>query len=457
MADAKSDFKQNCIESVVDQRKGKIEKGIDESAEPNNHIKITDLNQYCLEKVFVHLDLEDLLNVSDANKCLRAATRMPFIWKYAGKSVEINLRKNTHYENDEKIIIFEKSKISLDMHIDIEIKDLKKSFQVLRCFGGLITVLMYDYFSFHMEDYFEDNMHIMGYIQEFCVESLEEVSFASGTGFECFEKQFLNVKHLSMGGISHLKMKCLSWLFPKLNCLHLSHIAEDRIPLLSEHFPNLHDVRLDWGISDYNKLANVFQLNPNIRSLRINVVNLNNFKSFSDRYLQSIESLCILNMEAQEYDSRIHLPNVKNFRITYVSDRNLLYVPAIPFSFSELKFFEIKPYFRDISFFVNFIYENPMIEKLTIWCEYLLGGGLGTGHIAAALPSLKDIDFIDGIVDTKTMLPILLPHVEFLRSFTFRTRVEDEEIRAGCGDQWRFYRHKSCRNIVTLERIEGNI
>lgn len=458
MAAAKGDFKRKCIESVVDQPKEKIERGIDESADPNNHIKITDLNQYCLEKIFVHLTLEDLLNVSDANKCLRAATRMPFILNYAGNSIEIYLRQNTHYGNYEKITVLEETRMGLfdDIDIDIEIYDLKKIFQMLRCFGGLITGLRYHFFSYYREDYFEDNIHIMRYIGEFCVESLKKVSFSCAIGFECFEKPFLNVEYLSMGNIHELKKKCLSWLFPKLNFLHLSNLAEDRIPLLSEHFPNLHHLKLHWGVSDYDKLGNVFQLNPNIRSFEISVNNLNSFKSFSDRYLQSIESFHISHMEAQEYDSRIHLSNVKNFTINFLRQRYLSFV-TIPFSFSELKVFAIESYSKDISFFVNFIYENPTIEKLKIYCEWSLWNTLRAGYIMDALPSLKDIDFVNDIVVPRTMLPGSLPYVEFLRSFTFRTGAEDEEIRAGCGDKWRFYRDKNDRNIVKLERIEGNV
>ena len=73
-----------------------------------------------------------------------------------------------------------------------------------------------------------------------------------------------------------------------------------------------------------------------------------------------------------------------------------------------------------------------------------------------ALPSLKDIHFRDAINDTRTDLPALWPNLSFLRSFTFSTINDDEEIRAGCADKWRFYRSEKYR-IVTLERIEGNV
>lgn len=59
-------------------------------------IKITDINQFCLELIFTHLDLVDLLNVADSNKYLKFATHIPFVRNYAGKAFEFRLDNFTN-------------------------------------------------------------------------------------------------------------------------------------------------------------------------------------------------------------------------------------------------------------------------------------------------------------------------------------------------------------------------
>lgn len=74
--------------------------------EERSTIKLTDLNQFCLEHIFAYLDLESLLNVADANKELKIATYMPFVQNFGGKSVHIGcqLRDNGHFLN-EKVVL----------------------------------------------------------------------------------------------------------------------------------------------------------------------------------------------------------------------------------------------------------------------------------------------------------------------------------------------------------------
>lgn len=50
--------------------------------------KITDVNQFYLEKIFTYLDLKDLLNVADANTNLRIATYLPYIRQDAKKTMK---------------------------------------------------------------------------------------------------------------------------------------------------------------------------------------------------------------------------------------------------------------------------------------------------------------------------------------------------------------------------------
>lgn len=44
----------------------------------DNIMKITDLNDYCLEHIFAYLDWNDLLNVAQSNTILQYAARLLF-------------------------------------------------------------------------------------------------------------------------------------------------------------------------------------------------------------------------------------------------------------------------------------------------------------------------------------------------------------------------------------------
>lgn len=57
----------------------------DESCNDSNEtesLELTDLDIDCLENVFRFLDLEDLLNISDANKYFKRCTEMIFARRY---------------------------------------------------------------------------------------------------------------------------------------------------------------------------------------------------------------------------------------------------------------------------------------------------------------------------------------------------------------------------------------
>lgn len=56
---------------------------------PNATKKISDVNDDCLEKIFMELDLKDLLSVADSSKKLKTAAEMAFKSKYGKRNVEI--------------------------------------------------------------------------------------------------------------------------------------------------------------------------------------------------------------------------------------------------------------------------------------------------------------------------------------------------------------------------------
>lgn len=160
---------------------------IEEPTDLMNQKKIIDINQFCLELIFIHLSLGDLINVSDANKYLRFATYMPFIRNYAGKSVSIDRSGIKEYKSDMRHpLVLDKT---------IIIVNLKTIFQMIRCFGGKITEIKFDYFPRFNNNKFENYHRIMSYVNEFSNESLKHLTLGTALGFE-ISKMYISEIHV---------------------------------------------------------------------------------------------------------------------------------------------------------------------------------------------------------------------------------------------------------------------
>lgn len=415
---------------------------IEETTDRINKMKITDINQFCLELIFIHLSLGDLINVSDANKYLRFATYMPFIRNYARKSIKIDRNGVKEYKSDMRHpLVLDKT---------IIIVNLKAIFQMMRTFGGNITEIKFDYFSWNNNNKFENYHHIMSYINEFSNESLKHLTLNTALGFEYLNKSFLNVEDVYIRDSLHLKEKCLSRLFPKLYRLTLH---DTNYSVASEYFPNLYHLQTDsssWSDSRMADYATILQMNPNIRSLKINI---NDFCYLDciKNHLQSIESLEISTMHPQAYDNQIYLQNVTKFKIHYILPKSP--PPKIPFLFNKLKEFEISNVYSHSDVLLPFINENRMIEKITI-CEISLLRLMMTDKLQETLSFLKDFIYMNWIRDTKYLLPKYLFYLNFLESFSFLSPDTDDEIRASCANEWCVTRTSShYKYLVTLKRI----
>lgn len=459
MADANRDLNRNDTISQdlgTDPKKRKIE----EDADSINHKKLTDVNQHCLELIFIHLNLEDLLSVANANQCLKYATFMPFVRNYAGKSIGIDLHRIYYesYRENKKLKIKKKFECYQDEK-EITIIDLKMTLQMLRCFGGMINELEFKYL-YNVN--FRVCHRIMSYIHEFCHETLRNVTFPRALEFEKIEKPFLNVEDLTISNLSDLKEKCLSKLFPKVCRLCIRDCKDETLSVLLDKFPNLRHFALHLiaGANVLQGVVNVLQLNPNIRSLTIDIRDLNYFDSIKE-HLQSIENLdLILTVFAGEMPQiqnySIYLQNVTKFKFSYYFPPEILIesIPKIPFLFSQLKefIFEDRNITSDV--FLNFVLENRMIEKLTFRSRVVLKL-IRTGQIQNALPSLKNIVYLGNLFKTTEVLKKCLPYFEFLESFTLFNEENEDQIRSVCDNKWEVNRNS--KYSVTLERIQAII
>lgn len=73
-----------------------IQVSVMEELESVSVTKITDVDLYCLEKIFQYLSLGDLLNVADSNTHLKAAAELVFKFRYATTQFDIMNKHPCH-------------------------------------------------------------------------------------------------------------------------------------------------------------------------------------------------------------------------------------------------------------------------------------------------------------------------------------------------------------------------
>ncbi|XP_055326352.1 uncharacterized protein LOC129580197, partial [Sitodiplosis mosellana] len=117
--------------------------------------KLTDVNVDCLEHIFSHFSLTDLLNVASSNKQLKPAADLVFASRYGKQSIEINLEFKL-------VRIFEWNQQIL----------WSFCFKLLRCFGHSITKLKIIYGSSQNATL---DVKIDRYVSKYCAKSLVEI------------------------------------------------------------------------------------------------------------------------------------------------------------------------------------------------------------------------------------------------------------------------------------------
>lgn len=136
-------------------------------------VNIVDVNQFCLEEIFMYLDLEDLLNVANASKYLRPATMTPFTRSHGDKWIDLR-----HIDKNQKLFV--------ESNNEITIFSLKTIFQMLRCFGQSISQLNL-FAPYCNANQFRNYRRILHYMNEYCVESLTNLKFYPALRFERIE------------------------------------------------------------------------------------------------------------------------------------------------------------------------------------------------------------------------------------------------------------------------------
>lgn len=197
-------------------------------------IRLTDMNDDCLEHIFLYLSLEDLLNIADTNKQLKPAAELTFAKRFKrGKLI-------SNYYN------------SSEIHINgTERVKVRNPYRLLRCFGHLIPKQTIR------------NRTLLKYVNQYCSESIIEIDTT-------YQPKYIAVH------------------FPHLNRVNIGsssnvYGAECFLKMLRLN-PQIQHLYLNPGIDDVRLLRTANQFLQFLEHLHLSYVK-NSFRNFEEKFV----------------------------------------------------------------------------------------------------------------------------------------------------------------------------
>lgn len=441
----------------------------DESTE---QLKITDIGVDCLEQIFRHLDLKDLLNVADSNKVLKSAADTVYTLKYARKwvcshylySLTLNDRR------DGRLTVFS-TEILLS-------QDLKTVLQLLRCFGHLILGIAILPCELIDNNTSVNYLRIITYLNDYCAQSVVSIIIESSPQIELVEKYlkpFPKVKLVHFRYHSNeYEEGFLTRTFPNLvkleykahkRCTEANQNIRDFFIRIVNNFPRLETLKVEYDMSRQEKaelsdgfldnLTAALRLNPQLKRLELKVCPKGHHKCHLMKVLQEasqyLTQLQILSFECCDYD----LLNFNADAIRFESVRELemviwnpidrtgddgfdseivvwnpidrpeddgfgLEIPRIPLIFEKLEKLIVTKDLRhkNLDALCDFIGKHPsiMILELKPIDGYIYLGTLW--KIANKLPLLNELIFTDIIITIDAAI-LYLDKFKYLKKLNF--------------------------------------
>ncbi|XP_055306317.1 uncharacterized protein LOC129570651 [Sitodiplosis mosellana] len=430
--------------------------------------KLTDVNADCLEHIFKHLSLIDLLNVADSNKQLKPAADLVFASQYGKRSMNIDVeRKTVDLRGEDTDLLTAKILWSF-------------RFKLLRCFGHLITELKIVHVRSHGPSQKDSKCaaEIDRYVNEYCADSLVEIEFenCNASTLDDLKKPFSKVETLYIIGCElGSKLSELDKWFPKVRRLGFLSANEllSGCNYIAVRFLELQHLSLYLPFDEKNSLskkyfAGLLRLNPNLRSLYISGY-------FDAEYLQSV-SKHLLHLECFEIcpfghfssigNDPVHFPNVKKLKLQNLPHgigKDTFHFPNVehlllrnvalehlPLTFDKLKVFEPESIAMDHTL-ANFIRKHKTIIKLN-YSGYKRGKAGALLKIAS--PALVEVKFGHCAFPTDEVVPFMEECTSMKKLILgFANENDYQTVQKQLGKEWRgTEKGYCCMYEVTMER-----
>lgn len=444
-------------------------------------MKLTDLNIDCLESIFRHLTLKDLLNVVDTNSDLRPAVDIVYRHQHGKKTEDIKLN------------IFRKSgKKPLDKRFDhIQINDLKTTFQVLRIFGDLVKHIQWT-----GNDKIKQSVDLFRYINKYCAENLAQLSLSRITSDvllgHLFDKPFLNltkinfsktylcgdltqfnrwfprlkalafmkdvklvnpkcikINFLSLEGIQlcrSIPKKYVELLFqfnPQLNGIHFyCDYAGKLLKTAREYLPNVKYLNICWEREGHEHIGMIAHMDSNdfyfkkLEKLRIFLETESGAIRYENEFAEDDEELFEDDIFVDEFfDHDFFDQEFFDDQSIYEDEPSLLPI-EIPITFGPIKEFHISSAYPLGTKFLEFLSRHRSIQSLFVDApEY------SVDDFVEKIPTLKEITFPNAKLQLPGVVDFMDRH-QSLQKFggSYFSNISDENLRTD-------------NNIYVLENI----
>lgn len=345
------------------------------------HTKLTDVNADCHEIIFMHLALDDLLNIAHTSGELKAGADEAFKRKFATKTVDLEVQSG--YRRKALVVT----------QYSIKIYDLQTSLRFVRCFGHLTSKLRI--FGTFFSPF---QIKIVRYVNEFCSKSLTEVWFIcmSRKDFQGFHKPFTQTASVVFHNCTlNGSLKQLNKWFPKLQTLDMFNCGIDCI---ETHFPQLQCLKMKKNQFTAESITKFVRLNPQLMSLTLNVNGWIGILRNISHNLWNLEFLNIVCYD-QDFFEFVGGDSVKCDQLKHLKIEKRISLTSltgnIPISCDRLEEFscEFHPAKIDRNI-IDFLRKHQSISKLNL--KMWWNGQLSheeCANMATALPQLQKIRF----------------------------------------------------------------
>lgn len=389
-----------------EQRKQKKNEAAIESktaTEPSTfQTKLTDVNDDCLEKIFMHFDLDDFLNIAHANKELKTGADLAFSRKFGKTQFVINNRT------------------------------LKTSFRLLRCYGDFVSDLQISDLLFQRR-----LVKVLGYTNQYCVKSLKEISF-----FKLPEDVLEMSMEKPLPKLETIRFSCCrlgneipkfhTW-FPAMRSLTFNQCHLTDRTAIETHFPQLEEIYIDTrGSSNNDPTADnvkmLLQLNLQLRCITLH--DLEHLQGVS-QHLPLLEKLTIWGSVFGDDSDEIRFKSVKKLNWYF------FIFPRVNLIFDQLEEFSMLSHlFQITDDAVQFFEKHQSIRKLKL-VAYNDRNKENMMKIVAHLPLLTYFTYKGHEFSAEETVRFL---VKFKSLDHFRFRITDpaefQRLKTMLGDKW---------------------
>lgn len=320
--------------------------------------KLTDVNDDCLEKVFMHLSLKDLLNIAHTNKKLKTAADMVFAHKFGKKWV--NFKINTFRQN----AIIETGWTGWQF---TDIYYLKTALRLLRCYGHLISNLSITF----CKPFRTALVKVLHYTNLYCFETLKSIRF-SDLGNHIFqtsmEKSFLKVEVVECNQcVFREKIMKLNTWFPAMRRLELSCCSIADPTSIVNLFSLLEELNIFHCESSFTpeNVMTAFRLNPQLRQNNLDATYFSEHLQMKGSQLLPV----LENLMIRKYSfSPAHFKSFRRLNIDFSQIHNgQSTLPRINMSFDQFEEVEMDLYeYKIIDEAFDFFKKYPSITELTL-------------------------------------------------------------------------------------------